>query len=153
MSLADELLADLEDDYDYDRDNELSGTSYDQTDNGANTNEIKEDPMDFDHQISSVSEIAKLRNSERLEHILNEIERLKNSSNAVLNESDDEYAIIVEANNIAADIDNDINTIHRFTKDKYQKRFPELESLVVSPMEYMMTVQELGTFNQFAQKT
>ena len=35
-------------------------------------------------------------------------------------------------------------TIHRFTKDKYSKRFPELESLVVDALEYVMTVRELG---------
>lgn len=34
--------------------------------------------------------------------------------------------------------------IHRFTREKYSKRFPELESLVASPLEYMMTVRELG---------
>lgn len=34
--------------------------------------------------------------------------------------------------------------IHRFVRDKYCKRFPELESLVMQPQEYMMTVRELG---------
>lgn len=37
-----------------------------------------------------------------------------------------------------------LGTIHRFTKDKYSKRFPELESLVVDALEYVMTVRELG---------
>lgn len=35
-------------------------------------------------------------------------------------------------------------TIHRYTRDKYSKRFPELESLVVGSLEYVMTVRELG---------
>lgn len=34
--------------------------------------------------------------------------------------------------------------IHKFTKDKYQKRFPELDSLIVGEMEYMHAVKELG---------
>lgn len=34
--------------------------------------------------------------------------------------------------------------IHRFVRDKYQKRFPELESLIVTPLEYIRTVKELG---------
>lgn len=34
--------------------------------------------------------------------------------------------------------------VHKFVRDKYQKRFPELESLVVSPLEYVKTVKELG---------
>lgn len=59
-------------------------------------------------------------------------------------ETDPEYRLIVEANNIAADIDNEILTIHKFVKEKYQKRFPELESLVVGALEYVKTVKELG---------
>ena len=34
--------------------------------------------------------------------------------------------------------------IHKFTKDKYQKRFPELDSLIVGEMEYLLAVRELG---------
>lgn len=34
--------------------------------------------------------------------------------------------------------------IHKFAKDKYQKRFPELDSLIVGEMEYMNAVKELG---------
>lgn len=34
--------------------------------------------------------------------------------------------------------------IHKFTKQKYQKRFPELESLIVGELEYLLTVRELG---------
>ena len=59
-------------------------------------------------------------------------------------ESDPEYQLIISANNLAAKIDDEIATIHRFTKDKYSKRFPELESLVVDALEYVMTVRELG---------
>ena len=31
--------------------------------------------------------------------------------------------------------------IHKFVRDKYSKRFPELESLVHTPLEYIKTVQ------------
>lgn len=34
--------------------------------------------------------------------------------------------------------------IHKFTKDKYQKRFPELDSLIVGEIDYLLTVKELG---------
>lgn len=59
-------------------------------------------------------------------------------------ESDPEYQLIVEANNIAVDIDNEISLIHKFTKDKYQKRFPELDSLIMGEMDYIKAVKELG---------
>ena len=54
------------------------------------------------------------------------------------------YVLIVEANNMTVSIDNEILLIHKFVKEKYSKRFPELESLVPSRMEYMLTAKELA---------
>lgn len=34
--------------------------------------------------------------------------------------------------------------IHKFVKDKYQKRFPELETFVQMPMDFLRTVSVLG---------
>ena len=34
--------------------------------------------------------------------------------------------------------------MYKFAKDKYSKRFPELETLVVQPLNYLMTARELG---------
>lgn len=34
--------------------------------------------------------------------------------------------------------------IQKFTKEKYSKRFPELDSLIVGEMEYLLAVKELG---------
>lgn len=34
--------------------------------------------------------------------------------------------------------------IHRFVKDKYKKRFPELDSLVMGELDFIQTVKELG---------
>nr|KAG5707554.1 hypothetical protein BaRGS_001102 [Batillaria attramentaria] len=59
-------------------------------------------------------------------------------------EADPEYKLIVDANNMTVEIDNEINVIHQFAKDIYGKRFPELESLVPTAMEYICTVKELG---------
>lgn len=41
-------------------------------------------------------------------------------------------------------IDEDIFKIHKFVKEKYKKRFPELDDLIPTALEYLMTVQELG---------
>lgn len=43
-----------------------------------------------------------------------------------------------------AEIDSEINVIHKFVRDKYEKRFPELETLVPTPLEYLATVQLMG---------
>ncbi|XP_039292902.1 U4/U6 small nuclear ribonucleoprotein Prp31 isoform X1 [Nilaparvata lugens] len=141
MSLADELLADLEDD--------------DHEDNFMETAEIKTEVENeignMEEEIKGVSlkQLAKLRSSERLQTILTEMDhyqKMMNDKSSIVGplEADPEYQLIVEANNLAADIDSEIVIIHRFVRDKYSKRFPELESLVVQPLEYMMSVRELG---------
>ncbi|KAF4531389.1 hypothetical protein B566_EDAN009630 [Ephemera danica] len=99
----------------------------------------------------SIREVATLRGSSRLQHVMTEIERysqmprqghFKPSGSA--GEFDPEYQLIVEANNLAADVDAEIGVIHAFVREKYSKRFPELESLVVAPLDYVRTVRELG---------
>ena len=42
------------------------------------------------------------------------------------------------------------DVIHKFVKDKYSKRFPELESLVHSSMEYIRTVKVRVLMNKDA---
>lgn len=98
---------------------------------------------------TNVRHICKLRDSDQLNRVLNQIDenihKLRTAEDIVGPvESDPEYKLIVEANTLAVEIDNEISTIHKFTRDKYNKRFPELESLVVNPLDYVKTVTELG---------
>ena len=58
-------------------------------------------------------------------------------------EADPEYLLIVDANNIAAEMDDEVGNLHKFAKDRYSKRFPELETLVVQPLDYLLTAKEL----------
>ncbi|CAL8234729.1 unnamed protein product, partial [Boreogadus saida] len=48
------------------------------------------------------------------------------------------------SHNLTVEIENELNIIHKFTRDKYSKRFPELESLVPTSLDYVRTVKELG---------
>jgi len=145
MSLADELLADLEE-QDQDDIKEQYMESAMALDIKPNPTVV---PMEEDIKITSIREIATLRDSERLRNIMDQIDDYRAKPRKAEDivgpvEADPEYQLIVEANNVAVDIDNEIAVIHRFTRDKYLKRFPELESLVVGPLEYVMTVKELG---------
>ncbi|XKL61157.1 hypothetical protein PGB90_008214 [Kerria lacca] len=139
MSLAEELLADLEDLEDDDGADVISPVNNDNTD--KKHEEVR---------TQNINELATLSKSGRLNNVMNKIEELRKSnvkSNSTVNghvEADPEYILIVDANNLAVEIDNEILTIHKFVRDKYSKRFPELESLVVSPLEYVNTVRELG---------
>lgn len=144
MSLADELLADLED-VDSGGEEESEKT----VENPIQEETFSNLTMEIDVKVKSIREIAKLRDSEKLSRIMSQVQQFilkPRSSDEIIGtvESDPEYQLIVEANNVAAEIDTEINTIHCFVRDKYQQRFPELESLVVAPLEYVQCVKELG---------
>lgn len=141
MSLADELLADLDAIED-----EETGTNQEDDD-------IKE-AMELDENATEISSksvrsIAKLRDSEEFQTTLKQMDEfLENprSRDNVLGpvEVDPEYRLIVNANNLTAEIENETNIINKYCRDNYSKRFPELDSLVPNALEYIQTVQALG---------
>lgn len=115
MSLADELLADLEEN---DQDELEEGMEVDEKP------EIKEEKPDIKDiqlqpdttQITSIRELCKLRDSPHLQEIINQIEQHVKKTrkfNDIIGpvELDPEYQLIVEANNIAADIDAEIGKL------------------------------------------
>lgn len=151
MSLADELLADLEDGEDI-NDNMLSVMA-----NNGSAGMSGQLPMETDDQnnqsYTSVRSLAQLIDSPELGRVVKEIEsKLSQNESKEFKkcqisgpvESHPEYILIVDANNMAVEIDNDMTTIHKFVRDKYSKRFPELESLVPTALEYTRTVRVLG---------
>ncbi|KAE8750529.1 hypothetical protein FOCC_FOCC002823 [Frankliniella occidentalis] len=147
MSLADELLADLEE-------NDAPEEEVMDTTTPADDEHVFLKPaiptrIEEEVKLSSIRQLATLHDSDRLKRILAEIEKFRYRTRKPEDvvgavEQDPEYLLIVEANNVAVEVDNEIAVIHRFTREKYSKRFPELESLVVGPLEYVMTVKELG---------
>ncbi len=95
-----------------------------------------------------MNDVAKLFHSARLRNVLDRIDYFSNLVRKTDNiqgpvDADPEYILIVEAKNIAAEIDDEIGVVHKFAKDKYSKRFPELETLVVKPLDYLLTAKEL----------
>ncbi|XP_062394157.1 U4/U6 small nuclear ribonucleoprotein Prp31 [Sardina pilchardus] len=156
MSLADELLADLEEAGDEGEDGLYAGEEGRDSDGeveesavSAGLEDIPEE-MELDYSgAESVTSIAKLRHSKPFSEITEKIaeyvakqQQTKEVSGPV--ESDPEYKLIVAANNLTVEIDNELNIIHKFVRDKYSKRFPELESLVPNALDYIRTVKELG---------
>lgn len=55
-----------------------------------------------------------------------------------------EYGLIVKSNEIAAKIDNEIATIHKFVRDIYATKLHELEQLVHNPLDYARVVKIIG---------
>lgn len=130
MSLADKLLAVLEENDQEDLEELLEAEQKLQLKKEIADSEL-ETLMEIDSaQMESVKELCKLWNSTLLKDIMTQIKTYVSKSRKSFEiigpmESNEEYQHIVEANNIAADIDGEIATIHKFVSDKYQKRFPE----------------------------
>lgn len=128
MSLADELLADLEED---DNDEELLLMEKQQDEEKRlaemETEQNEAEPaipaslaaasweMDIDLKVDSVRELCKLRDSDELKKMLEEMREFakkpRSSAEMIGNvESDPEYQLIVQANGVAVEIDNEIGT-------------------------------------------
>jgi U4/U6 small nuclear ribonucleoprotein PRP31 len=55
-----------------------------------------------------------------------------------------EYHLLTQSNNLSTQIDNEIMLVHKFIRDHYSVRFPELETLITNPLEYAKVVAILG---------
>lgn len=55
-----------------------------------------------------------------------------------------EYALIVKANNLSVDVDNEILVVHKFIRDTYNPKFPELHQLVPDPNMFIRAVRVIG---------
>ncbi|KAA0188302.1 U4/U6 small nuclear ribonucleoprotein Prp31 (Predicted) [Fasciolopsis buskii] len=159
MSLADELLADLDDAEAAEEvmcdvtGRELEDFTMALVSNDSTTNDpLLEKSSVFTGTTAfsdaPVTAYAKLRNTDRLTKVMNDLDyfskRPKRDKIHGPVEADQEYQCIVEANNLMVEIDNEINIIHKYVRDLYSKRFPELESLVLTCLDYLKTVLVLG---------
>ncbi|KAI5124861.1 hypothetical protein M0805_007294 [Coniferiporia weirii] len=96
--------------------------------------------------VEDVSKIAKLEGSKRMVDILKEIAHYTTNPSSVEMMSqpphlNPEYTLIVQANNLSVDVDNDILV---FIRDHYAPKFPELEQLVTDPSMFIRSVRVLG---------
>ncbi|KAH8928953.1 Nop domain-containing protein [Atractiella rhizophila] len=94
-----------------------------------------------------VEGVAKLMGRKSTTEVLLVIEefKAKDPSDSDLGSEDSvEYKLIVQANNLAVEIDNEIILVHKFTRDHYSPRFSGLASLVTHPLEYSRTILLLG---------
>ncbi|KAJ3479341.1 hypothetical protein NLI96_g9125 [Meripilus lineatus] len=99
--------------------------------------------------VEDVRKVAKLDGSKRMNDILKEIEKYQASPSTVEEmampaHSNPEYNLIVQANNLSVDVDNEILVVHKFIRDHYHPKFPELEQLVADPAMYIRAVRALG---------
>lgn len=55
-----------------------------------------------------------------------------------------EYHLLTQSNSLSTMIDGEVVLVHKFIRDHYSTRFPELERLVTTPLEYAKVVAILG---------
>ncbi|KAM3451949.1 hypothetical protein MY3296_004955 [Beauveria thailandica] len=55
-----------------------------------------------------------------------------------------EYHLLTQSNSLSTQIDGEVALVHKFIRDHYSTRFPELERLVTTPLEYAKVVSIMG---------
>ncbi|KAF3086178.1 U4/U6-U5 snRNP complex subunit prp31 [Orbilia oligospora] len=183
MSLADELLADFDDQSDGEEEKEIDSLNttldpYADKSNGTASNsrhgmgidgdgedEEDEEMMDVGGEgdgddgedetqtkariekmqlgkVDDVRSIAKLMKV--LEPVLEKIAYYQSqpTPTSIIGsvEQNPEYHLIVESNKHSVEIDSEIILVHKFIRDHYSPRYPELENLVTNPLDYAKTV-------------
>ncbi|KAF4602256.1 U4/U6-U5 snRNP complex subunit prp31 [Pleurotus pulmonarius] len=96
--------------------------------------------------IEDVSAIAKLEGSKRMNDIIKDIEKYQAKPSSAQDMAlpahmNPEYNLIVQANNLSVDVDNEIMV---FIRDHYAPKFPELEQLVADPTMFIRSVRVLA---------
>ncbi|KAG0649704.1 hypothetical protein D0Z07_3769 [Hyphodiscus hymeniophilus] len=59
-------------------------------------------------------------------------------------EDNPEYHLLTQSNTLSTSIDTEILLVHKFIRDHYSIRFPELETLVGNPLDYAKVVTIIG---------
>ena len=162
-TLADSFLADLQDlsdDEDADdvavaQEDERVGAGEGARTEAGGAGRDTADGMDHDN----LKEVFKLVNSERYQRVVKQVDEALAADSAEAAATDtsagaapsnlgvvDEgaYQLIVDCNALSVEIDNEIQTVHNFIRDKYRNKFPELESLVMHPIDYARVVSAIG---------
>ncbi|ETO16469.1 hypothetical protein RFI_20872 [Reticulomyxa filosa] len=97
---------------------------------------------------ASVETVSDLLNDPRLNNHLRVIEKLLGQEEQgdvdFYQNQESDYDLIVTSNQLALEVDNHILRVHKFLKDIYATKFPELEEMVIHPIEYAKCVKMIS---------
>lgn len=93
--------------------------------------------------------VAKLRETKRFQEHLARVKAALAagiSSTATAGRLEDwpEYKLVVSSNAMVAAVDDEVVALHRYVADAYRRRFPELETVLPVPSEYLRAVRAIG---------
>ncbi|KAI1660986.1 pre-mRNA splicing factor [Daldinia decipiens] len=130
-----------------DEDEEMGGVSAAEPVEDEEATKAKVEKM----QLGGVKDIRKVTTvMDRLDPLLKDIAHYQSkpltphTTNIGNIEDNPEYKILTESNTLSTQIDGEIMKVHKFIRDHYSARFPELETLVQNPIEYAKVVAILG---------
>ncbi|WWC69164.1 uncharacterized protein I206_103100 [Kwoniella pini CBS 10737] len=107
--------------------------------------------------VEDVSKVARLISGRKLKEVLSDIDKYTKSptdmSNSNSLEENPEYHLVVTANNMSVEVDNENLLVHKFIRDHYAPRFPELEQLITDPWTYIAAVQAIGNSDDLTKCT
>eukprot|EP00922_Rhytidocystis_sp_ex-Travisia-forbesii_P003165 GHVS01004642.1.p1 GENE.GHVS01004642.1~~GHVS01004642.1.p1 ORF type:complete len:502 (-),score=87.40 GHVS01004642.1:227-1732(-) len=145
-TLADSFLQDLEDLDDIvveEESVEVEGTSMvkgeEEEEAIVDAVELYLRSMGGDESLYVVSDLASHAGFLQLMRRVGELKELELESSPL----SDEYELIEQCNQYVIQLDTEILNIHKFLRDIYSKKFPELESIVYSPLEYISIVKRV----------
>ncbi|KAL1524198.1 hypothetical protein AB1Y20_019106 [Prymnesium parvum] len=132
------FLADLDDL------NEDEGGNDEEDEAGEEEGADDDDDLDMlaedDTEMRAASGLLK---SAKMTSVMQRIESAMASEDANDTDSAD-YDLIVACNEMIMECDNEIEAIAKTIRDAYAKRFPELDSLILNPLDYARVVLKLG---------
>ncbi|TIB14477.1 hypothetical protein E3P92_01910, partial [Wallemia ichthyophaga] len=105
-------------------------------------------------KVLDVRKVAPLTSSKRMKDVLEGIDEFLLHPKLVKGGSladNPEYDIIVKANNLAVEVDNELLIVHKFVRDHYHAKFPGLDTLVPEPTVYLRVVQAIGNLQDISQ--
>lgn len=130
-TLADEFLADLGEDASLPPPSTVDNTNGEEMEQDVT---LHPKPIDV------------LLNGEKLQQLLQEVEQSMKRDTEKLGpiQKQEEYDLVIEANNTGAEITQELQRVNHFIREIYGKKFSELESLVTNPVDYARVVLKIG---------
>eukprot|EP01063_Lacrimia_lanifica_P036378 TRINITY_DN7199_c0_g1_i1.p1 TRINITY_DN7199_c0_g1~~TRINITY_DN7199_c0_g1_i1.p1 ORF type:complete len:483 (+),score=197.60 TRINITY_DN7199_c0_g1_i1:57-1505(+) len=134
-------MADVDDRLDSDLEDDL----LDELEEAVRDDEAAEETDDM-MKFDSVREVTKVLEDEQLHEHLEKLEEAGEvpKSSASVAAGSKEYQLIMDSNQWVLRLNRDITKVHKFIKDHYAVRFPELEGYVFDPIAYAKAVQIIG---------
>lgn len=125
-------------------DDEAAGAMKDMEDTEATKAKVEKMQLGAVKDVRSVASLM-----QTLEPILEKITHFKSQptsqqTNVGNIEDHPEYHLLTQSNSLSTMIDGEVALVHKFIRDHYSTRFPELERLVTTPLEYAKVVAIIG---------